>query len=137
MSRSKSRVQIGIQVRSKLTNPDDLSEFSIALSMCERVLGDSIEISAGEGEYDRMNRTVIWKLPVLKKGESFMVSARGDLADDTKDSDLDKKFPVMLRCRSQDQISSAYFQAMEASGYPATVSSSTVGTTFRIIHRLN
>jgi hypothetical protein len=129
-------VQIAIQVRSKLSNPDDLTEFSIALSISENVVGNSVEIASGEGEYDRMKRTVTWKIPHLRKGESFMVSVRGKLLDEAKAGDVELKFPVMLRCRSEDQISSTRFQAIEASGYPATVSFSTTGNTFRMIHRL-
>jgi hypothetical protein len=130
-------VQIAIQVRSKLSNAEDLTEFSIALSISENVVGNSVEIASGEGgEYDHMKRTITWKLPHLRKGESFMVSARGKLLDEAKAGDVELKFPVMLRCRSQDQISSTRFQAIEASGYPATVSSSTTGNTFRMIHRL-
>ena len=136
VTRKKSKVQIGIQVRSKLSNPDDLREFSVAVSISDEVIGSSLEISSGEGEIDRMKRTVTWKIPHLPKGESFLVSVRGHLLDEALDPDVEMNFPVMLRCRSQDQISSTRFQAIEASGYPATVSFSTVGHTCRMIHRL-
>jgi hypothetical protein len=136
VTRSKAKVQIAIQVRSKLSNPGDLSEFSVALAMSEKVLGDTVEINAGAGQWDRLTRTITWKLDNLPRGESFMISARAKVAEDAS-ADEELKFPVMLRCRSQeDQISTAQFQAIEASGYPATVTSSTVHKTYRILHRL-
>jgi len=113
-------------VRTKLSNVDDLSNFAVTLSMAEAVLGDTVQINAGDGEWDRLKRTVTWKLPLLSKGESFMLSARGLLQASAAEQET-LEFPVMLRCKSQDQISSAKIQAIEASGYPATVSSSTVG----------
>ena len=131
----KSKIQIAIQVRSKLANPDDMREFSIALSVSEYMRDNSVSVASGDGEYDRMKRTITWSLPRLPRGESFMVSARATLAEEIS-ADTELKFPVMLRCRSDDQISSAKFQAIEASGYPATVSYSTVGHSYRIIHRL-
>lgn len=133
----RHKVQIAVQVRSKLTNPDDLFEFSIALALTGTVVGDSVEVTSGQGEWDQLKRTITWKKDHLKKGESFMVTANAVLTEEAEGlSDDELSFPVMLRCRSEDQISTAQFQAIEASGHPATVSSSTVSRTFRIIHRL-
>lgn len=137
ITRSKAKVQVIIQVRSKLSNQDDLKEMSILLSISDKIAGDSVEINTGKGEWDRASRTVLWTLEKLPKGESFLVSVRAMLTEanaDVPTSDLE--FPVMLRCTSVDQLSSAQFQAVEASGYPATVSSATVQRTFRIVHRL-
>jgi hypothetical protein len=115
-----------------------MKEMSIALAMSDKIAGDSIEINTGVGEWDRLSRTIIWKLDRLPKGESFMVSARAKLTEDHESIDTSElDFPVMLRCQCNDQISSAKFQAIEASGYPATVSSATVQTSFRIVHRLH
>lgn len=137
ISRAKAKIQVALQVRSKLSNPDDLLEFSIALSMSDKVDSDSIEINVGNGEWDRMTRTVVWKLDQLPRGESFMVSVRAKLtAASAAMSSPELKFPVMMRCKCKDQISSAEFQAIEASGYPATVSSATIQRTYRIVHRL-
>ena len=135
MSRVKNKVQVAIQVRSKLSNPDDLTEFSIVLSISDKVAADSVLINTGQGEFDKLKRIVTWKLSQLPKGESFMVSVRGRLLDDT-DPDEELSFPVMLRCRSRDQISSVQFQAVEASGYPASVTSNVFANSYRIIHRL-
>jgi hypothetical protein len=70
-----------------------------------------------------------------------MVSAKCALDDTAESPDVSKsneglKFPVMLRCCSNDQISKTKFEAVEASGFPASVSSSMVGRSFRIVHRL-
>jgi hypothetical protein len=137
ITKSRQKIHIAIQVRSKLTNPDDLFEFAIALALSDTVDGDSVEVTSGEGEWDRLKRTITWKKDHLQKGESFMVTARAVLTEEAgamPDDEL--SFPVMLRCRSDDQISTAQFQAIEAIGYPATVSCSTVAKTYRIIHRL-
>ncbi|KAG7359801.1 adaptor complex medium subunit family protein [Nitzschia inconspicua] len=140
--RNKSKLQIAIQVRSKLTNPDELTKFTIMVSIPPRVNSNSIVIVSGEGgKWDRYKRCITWEIEHLPKGQSFMVSAKGAL-DDTSESPeaaasnegLD--FPVMLRCTSNDQISPFCFGAVQASGYPASVSSSIVGKSFRIIHRL-
>ena len=137
VSRAKAKVQVALQVRSKLSNPDDLLEFSIALSMSDKVDSDSIEVNVGTGEWDRMTRTVVWKLDQLPKGESFMVSVRAKLTEENAAmTNPGLKFPVMMRCKCKDQISSAAFQAVEANGYPASVASTTVQKTYRIIHRL-
>jgi hypothetical protein len=137
ITREKTKVQVAIQVRSKLANPDDMKLMSIVLSISDKIDGDSVEINAGEGEWDRTSRTILWKLERLVKGESFMVSARGKLMDDHASvTTSDLAFPVMMRCESDDQISSATFTAVEASGYPATISTATVQKSFRIVHRL-
>lgn len=140
--RSKNKIQVAVQVRSKLSNPDDLYDFTIAISIPGRINGNSVTIVSGEGEWDRMKRCVTWELDRLTTGQSFMVSAKCTLdesADDNPAKANDNaglKFPVMLRCRSRDQICSTQFQAVEASGHPASVSSSVVDKTFRIVHRL-
>lgn len=124
-------------MRSKLSNQDDMKDLSILLSVSEKIAGDTVEVNVGKGEWDRASRTILWRLERLPKGESFLVSARAKLTEDheqVETSALD--FPVMMRCGSEDQISSAQFQAVEASGYPATVSSTTVQRSYRIVHRL-
>jgi len=138
--RSKSKIQIAIQVRSKLSNPDDLFKFSLVVFIPERVNGDSVSILSGDGEFDQWKRCITWEIEHLPKGQSFMVSAKCLLLDGTSEGtsvDESLKFPVMLRCISNDQISSIRFKAIEANGHPATVSSSNVEKTYRIVHRLN
>ena len=141
--RSKSKFHIAIQVRSKLTNPDDLSGFSIVVFIPKQVSGDSVSIVTGEGQFDPWKRCITWEKDLLPKGQSFMVGAKClmDEAFQTPDGvstdDEDSRFPVMLRCRSKDQISSVRFQALAANGHPAAVSSSVVGQSYRIVHRLN
>mmetsp|Transcript_3027 Transcript_3027/g.3602 ORF Transcript_3027/g.3602 Transcript_3027/m.3602 type:complete len:382 (+) Transcript_3027:183-1328(+) len=140
--RSKSKIQIAIQVRSKMSNPDDLFQFSIVVFIPEQVNSDSVAILTGDGEFDQWKRCITWEMEHLSKGRSFMVSAKclldgtSENVEETRRLNESLKFPVMLRCRSKDQISSIRFQAIEAKGYPATVSSSTVGKTYRIVHRL-
>ena len=142
--RSESKIQIAVQVRSKLSNPDDLSKISIVVFIPGRVNANSVAILAGDGEFDQWKRCVTWELEHLPKGQSFMVSAKCELdvnatSETPEEARVSEglKFPVMLRCRSKDQISSIRFQAIEANGHPATVSSSNVGKTYRIVHRLN
>jgi len=133
VTRVRSNVQIALQVRSKLSNPAGIFSLSIALFISEYVDASSVTIESGDGEFDELQRKITWKVPHLPKGDSFMVSATGTVVDRT----ADLKFPAMLRCQSQDQISSANFQAIEARGYPSTVSHSSIEHTYRIIHRLN
>ena len=138
--RSQSKIQIAIQVRSKLSNPDDLSEFSIVVFIPKQVDEKSVSIVTGDGNFDPWKRCIAWEKLNLPKGQSFMVSAKCEM-DNTSAStggNLDEalKFPVMLRCRSKDQISSVELQAAEVSGHPASVSSSVVGKSYRIVHRL-
>jgi hypothetical protein len=129
---------MAFQVRSKLTNRDDLNEFSMAVAMDEHVVGDSVAITSGNGEWDRAKRTIVWKLVNLPKGDSFMVMARARVTPEGEElASGELKFPVMMRCKSQDQISTVHFQAIEASGYPATISYSTAAQSFRLVHRLN
>ncbi len=114
-----------------------MKEMSILLSISDKIAGDTVEVNLGEGEWDRVSRTILWRLEQLPKGESFLVSARCKLTEDNEHVETSElAFPVMMRCQSDDQISSAQFQAIEASGYPATVSCITVQKSFRILHRL-
>mmetsp|Transcript_5053 Transcript_5053/g.12916 ORF Transcript_5053/g.12916 Transcript_5053/m.12916 type:complete len:326 (+) Transcript_5053:127-1104(+) len=139
--RSKSKIQIAIQVRSKLTNPDDLKDFSIAVHIPKQVDEKSVSIATGDGDFEPWKRCIIWEKENLPKGQSFMVSAKclldksHDVPEGTSEDD-GLRFPVMMRCRSKDQISSVQVQALEATGHPASVSSSVIGQTYRIVHRL-
>jgi hypothetical protein len=102
------------------------------------VVGDSVAITSGKGEWDRAKRTTTWKVESLLKGESFMVTARVRVTPEGEVlSSEELHFPVMMRCKSKDQISTVNFQAIEASGYPATISCSTSPQNFRLVHRLN
>jgi len=82
VTRSKTKIQVVIQVRSKLTNPDDMKSMSIALSISDKIAGDTVEINTGKGEWDRVSRTILWKIDRLPKGESFLVSARARLTEE-------------------------------------------------------
>jgi len=114
-----------------------MKQMSIVLSVSDKIDGDTVDINVGDGEWDRASRTILWKVERLAKGESFMVSVRAKLTDENKDVETsDLIFPVMMRCESEDQISSATFQAIEASGYPSTISMASVRKSFRIVHRL-
>ena len=139
--RSKSKIQIAIQVRSKLSNPDDLSNFSIALFIPKKVDAKSVSVVTGDGNFDLWKSCITWEKKNLPKGQSFMVSAKCETVEKsetpsgaTEDDELN--FPIMLRCRSKDQMSSFRLQAVEAKGHPASVSSSVVGKSYRIVHRL-
>ena len=134
VTRTRQYIQVAVQVRSKLTNQSDLTDFSLAVSVPDAVIGRSIKIVSGDGEFDELKRTIVWTRNHLAKGESFMVSARANVE---AESNLDEvEFPVLLRCSSQDQISTAQFQASEAHGHPASLSSATNIMTFRMLHRL-
>lgn len=132
--RAKSKIQIAIQVRSKLSNLDDLSEFSIALFIPSKVNAKTVTIESGDGAFDEWKRCITWEKENLPRGKSFMVSAKCELIETSGDEDLN--FPVMLRCQSEDQISSLQLTATAAEGHPASFSSSIVGRSYRIVHRL-
>lgn len=129
---------MAFQVRSKLSNLDDLNDISLVVSLDDHVIGDSVALTSGSGTWDRSKRAIVWKLATLPKGESFMVTARARVTLDAGALQAEQlHFPVMMRCSSQDQISTVHLQAIEASGYPATISHSTASKAFRLIHRLN
>ena len=130
---------MAFQVRSKLSNLDDLRDITIVVSLDQHVIGDSVAVtSQHKGDWDRPNRVIKWKLETLPKGESFMVTARARVTFDAEPLQAEQlHFPVLMRCSSNDQISTVHLQAIEASGYPATISHSTVSKTFRLVHRLN
>ena len=130
-----SSCRVAVQIRSKLTNKGNMEEFTVAVAVPERVDGESIEILRGDGEWDELQRTIKWKLPLLNKGESFMVSAQAKLWK-VKDQDEDIRFPVLLRCSSSaDQISTVEVRAAEADGHPSSLTSTTTYS-FRLLHRL-
>eukprot|EP00980_Cylindrotheca_fusiformis_P000164 scaffold26_cov117-Cylindrotheca_fusiformis.AAC.5 len=121
VTRKGDKVQVAIQVRSKLSNPYDLTDLSITLAFPDPVIEEDVEVNVGEGEFDKIKRSVTWRLSALQKGDSFMVSVRTVVNENTEDTSL--QFPVLLRCSSLDQISTAEFKAVEANGFPATLSS--------------
>lgn len=128
-------VRIAIQVRSKLSNLGNMEDFSIALAIPERVDGSSVEVVRGDGHYDELKRTIIWKLSLLNKGESFMVSAHANLWMALA-ADEDLQFPAILRCSSSaDHISSLDVQVSESLEHPASLTSHKVHS-FRLLHRL-
>jgi hypothetical protein len=125
--------RIAVQVRSKLTNNGNLQNFTLAVAVPECINGASIDIVRGEGDYDELKRTIIWKLDNLQKGESFMVSAQAKLWEPTEDI----QFPVLLRCTSlTDQITDVEFKVISASGYPSSITFNTTFS-FRLLHRLS
>jgi hypothetical protein len=134
VTRNGDKVQVAIQVRSKLSNPYDLTDLSVTLALPDPVIEEDVEVNVGDGEFDKIKRVVTWRLSSLQKGDSFMVSAKSLVNEDAEDTSL--KYPVILRCSSLDQISTGEFKAIEASGYPATLSSEVISRTFRLIHRL-
>ncbi|GAX19882.1 hypothetical protein FisN_1Lh651 [Fistulifera solaris] len=128
-------VRIAIQVRSKLSNLGKMEDFSIALAIPERIDGNSVEVVRGEGQYDELKRTVIWKLASLNKGESFMVSANANLWT-VLGLDEDVQFPVILRCSSSaDHISSLDVQVTECAEHPASLTTQKIHS-FQLLHRL-
>jgi hypothetical protein len=130
-------VRVAVQVRSKLSNNGDITDFTIAVAVPERVNGETVEISRGSGVYDDLKRTIKWKVGKLLKGESFMVSAQAQLwSSATKEDQVTLKFPVLLRCSSlDDQISNVELRAVEADGFPSTVSFNR-SFSFELLHRL-
>jgi hypothetical protein len=127
--------RLAVQVRSKLTNSGDIEDLTIVVAVPERVNGDSIEISRGEGVWDELKRTIQWKLKALETGQSFMVSAHAKLWKPAQEDD-DIRFPVVLRCSSAaDLISTAAFEVTPVEGYPAHLSTTRVKS-FRLLHRL-
>jgi Adaptor complexes medium subunit family len=130
---TETSCRIAVQVRSKLSNRGNMEDFTIAVAVPECVNGESIEIVRGEGEYDELKRAILWKLPELEKGESFMVSAQVKLWEPATEI----QFPVMLRCSSSaDQISNVEFKVTAAEGYPSSITCNTTHS-FRLLHRLS
>lgn len=128
--------RMAIQVRSKLSNLGNMEDFSIAMAIPEKVNPSSVVILRGDGEWDELKRMCIWKLPLLNKGESFMVSAQALLRNTPQDEDETIHFPVMLRCSSSaDQISTVSVDAAEAEGYPSSLTAN-FSRSFRLMHRL-
>jgi len=132
-----STVRVAVQVRSKLTNRGDLKDFTIAVAVPDRINGDTVEVIRGSGIYDDLKRTIKWSVNDLLKGESFMVSAQAQLFPTSTNEEGDQlKFPVLLRCSSNDdQISTVEFRAVETEEYPSSVSFSR-SFSFRLLNRL-
>ena len=130
--------RVAVQVRSKLTNLGDLEDFTIAVAVPERVKGSTVKVVHGDGVWDELKRTIKWKVERLPKGSSFMIAAQAQLWSPIA-STGDKqtiRFPVLLRCSSScDKVSSVEFQATEAEGHPAAISSTSFHS-FRLLHRL-
>mmetsp|Transcript_22584 Transcript_22584/g.33354 ORF Transcript_22584/g.33354 Transcript_22584/m.33354 type:complete len:307 (+) Transcript_22584:58-978(+) len=137
VSAHSNMVRVAVQIRSKLSNLGDLKDITIAVSLPDRVNGETVEVLKGSGIYDDLKRTIKWSKSALVKGESFMVSAEAKLfPTSTNDEGEDLKFPVLLRCiSSEDQISTVDFGAIETAAHPSSVSHS-CSSSFRLLHRL-
>lgn len=137
ISSHSNMVRVAVQIRSKLSNLGDLKDITIAVSLPDRVNGETIEVLKGSGVYDDLKRTIKWSKNELVKGESFMVSAETKLfPTSTNDEGDDLRFPVLLRCSSnEDQISTVEFRAVETAAHPSSVSYS-CSSSFRLLHRL-
>jgi hypothetical protein len=134
VSVSGKSVRVALQVRSKLSNQGDMQDFSIMISVPEIVDGSSLEIIRGDGVYDDVKRTIKWKLSLLEKGNSFMVSAQGTLWEKPEGA---ISFPVMMRCTgAADPISDIEWKVVPALGYPSSVTLH-VQPSFRLLHRLS
>lgn len=131
-----SLCRIAVQVRSKLTNLAKLQDMTICIAVPERVNADSVEVVRGDnGQWDRLKRTIIWKVDSLEQGQSLMVSAQAKLWSEAKEGD-DVRFPILLRCSSSaDRISSAEVDVKEVDEHPSRITISKV-TSFRLVHRL-
>ena len=130
---SGTSCRVAVQVRSKLSNAGNLHDFAIAMVVPEAVNGESIHIVRGDGYYDELKRTIHWKLPELRRGSSFMVSAQLSLWEEGNEL----SFPVMMRCTSlSDQIGE--YQALNVHSSETHPSSVTCTTqrSFRLLHRL-
>mmetsp|Transcript_697 Transcript_697/g.970 ORF Transcript_697/g.970 Transcript_697/m.970 type:complete len:357 (-) Transcript_697:115-1185(-) len=129
--------RVAVQVRSKLSNEGNLTDFTIAVALPERINVETIEVVRGNGTCDELKRTVKWTVGELVKGESFMVSALCKLwSRSTPADEANLRFPVLLRCTANlDKISSVEFRAMQADGHPASVQF-TKTHSFRLLHRL-
>jgi hypothetical protein len=133
---NETLIRVAIQVRSKLTNFGDLEAFTIALAVPEKVDGASVEVVRGEGTWDGLKRMVKWKISKLERGESLMVAIQGQLWTTPTEGVDDIHFPVLVRCTSTvDQISDLNITAIEADGFPSSVSY-TKTNAFRLLHRL-
>mmetsp|Transcript_9184 Transcript_9184/g.24807 ORF Transcript_9184/g.24807 Transcript_9184/m.24807 type:complete len:119 (-) Transcript_9184:301-657(-) len=117
-----------------MDNSSDLTHIRITASIAPSVLGSSITMVSGNGEFDKMKRTISWKLDRLPKGESFMVSAKARVQEDVPTTP--KEFPVMLRCSAQDQISTVSLQAAKLPNHPASIASQLQSRSFLLVHHL-
>lgn len=128
--------RIAVQVRSKLSNLGDMKLFTIAAAIPDQIDGSTISIMRGDGVWDDVKRTIMWRLPSLNRGESFMVSAQIGLWKPLED-DESLHVPVLVRCSSPvDQVSSIDIQVKEVDGHPASTTFNKTQS-FRLLHRLS
>lgn len=129
-----SSCRVAVQVRSKLSNVGDISQFSVAVAVPEYVDVQSVQIVRGDGVWDELKRTIKWNRSFLKRGESFMVSAQAELLDGFNKDEL--QFPVMLRCLSTtDKISNVEFRVVKNESHPSSVTCHKAYS-FLLLHRL-
>jgi hypothetical protein len=134
VSFSGSFCRIAVQVRSKLSNRSNLKEFKVVVAIPECIDVSSVKILRGNGDFNELQRTISWSLDELEKGESFMVCAQAQLWDAPGEETV-AAFPVLLRCKSSDQISDLLLNLESAEGYPSSVTLNT-NYSFRLLHRL-
>jgi len=126
---------VAIQLRSNMNNKGNLKDIVLAMSVPPTVIGNTLKVIRGDGQYDTLRRVVKWTLQELPKGESLMVGAHVKVLS-TLYSDELPNFPVILRCTSaEDIISSVKVDATSVRGSPATLALKKMYSC-RLLHRL-
>eukprot|EP00559_Dactyliosolen_fragilissimus_P000575 CAMPEP_0184866472 /NCGR_PEP_ID=MMETSP0580-20130426/22496_1 /TAXON_ID=1118495 /ORGANISM="Dactyliosolen fragilissimus" /LENGTH=274 /DNA_ID=CAMNT_0027366173 /DNA_START=176 /DNA_END=1000 /DNA_ORIENTATION=+ len=129
------RCMVAIQLRSNMNNKGNLKDIVLAMSVPPTVIGNTLKVIRGDGQYDTLRRVVKWTLQELPKGESLMVGAHVKVLS-TLYSDELPNFPVILRCTSaEDIISSVKVDATSVRGSPATLALKKMYSC-RLLHRL-
>jgi hypothetical protein len=122
-----------VSAKCVLQDENDLNIQKTMEDMNDFVLNSSVVVDEGSGDDNYGSNSNNDNSNDRKKKIALAI----DNKKNTSTSNTGLKFPVLLRCHANDKVSTARFHAIEANGHPATISSSLVGQSFQMIHRLN
>lgn len=137
--RSAKQISIAVQIRTNLRNHGTLKNVSIVMAIPPLILSSSIKIMSEEkyGSYDDLKRIIKWNKRELAGGQSLMLLAQAEIADNTVLlNDELPKFPILVRClSSQDTVSKIDVDAKPLDGYNMKLTVNKI-CSFRLLHRL-
>lgn len=104
-----SRVRVGVKIRSNPTNEQNITNISVLMAVPPDVSGESMRMSQKEGVWEPIKRVVGYQADGICPGETIDLKMEFDYSPTPQKDDSKvvlPKFPVLVRCFAEDQLSS-------------------------------
>jgi len=127
--------RVALQISSNPSNEKKLTEITIALTVPDNIVGESVTTQPEGGIWNATKRNVLWCVKELGEGEKFVLQAQFALVKAAEESGESPVFPIMVRCQSMSaQLSGISLDCSDAKGFPGDVTTK-LARRFRISQR--